>query len=143
MLIKIKTFSGETLYIPEEDYLNEVMYSDLEEREFAKTPQAIQKKILKYRGQAKYAQQLSGHPFNLESRIRGQYADAAYATARGNQHGLIQNSVAKDRQAEFQSHLRNRRQYLRENGNAPLTRLQELKNKRFLEARAKAREAGL
>ena len=27
MLIKIKTFSGETLYISEEDYLDEVMYS--------------------------------------------------------------------------------------------------------------------
>ena len=27
MIIKIKTFSGETLYIPEEDYLDEVMYS--------------------------------------------------------------------------------------------------------------------
>lgn len=35
MIVKIKTFSGETLYLPEEDYLNEVMYSDLEEREFA------------------------------------------------------------------------------------------------------------
>lgn len=34
MIIKIKTFSGETLYIPEEDYLDEVMYSNLEEREF-------------------------------------------------------------------------------------------------------------
>ena len=34
MIVKIKTFSGETLFIPEEDYLNEVMYSDLEEREF-------------------------------------------------------------------------------------------------------------
>jgi len=28
MIVKIKTFSGETLYIPEEDYLNEVMYSE-------------------------------------------------------------------------------------------------------------------
>lgn len=37
MIVKIKTFSGETLYLPEEDYLEEVMYSDLEEREFAKT----------------------------------------------------------------------------------------------------------
>ena len=27
MIVKIKTFSGENLYIPEEDYLNEVMYS--------------------------------------------------------------------------------------------------------------------
>ena len=36
MIIKIKTFSGETLYLPEEDYLNEVMYSDFEEREFSK-----------------------------------------------------------------------------------------------------------
>ena len=36
MIIKIKTFSGETLYIPEEDYLNEVMYSDLEERDYSK-----------------------------------------------------------------------------------------------------------
>ena len=35
MIVKIKTFSGENLYIPEEDYLDEVMYSDLEEREFA------------------------------------------------------------------------------------------------------------
>lgn len=35
MIVKIKTFSGETLYIPEEDYLKEVMYSEnLEEREF-------------------------------------------------------------------------------------------------------------
>ena len=36
MIIKIKTFRGETLYLPEEDYLEEIMYSDLEEREFAK-----------------------------------------------------------------------------------------------------------
>lgn len=36
MIVKIKTFSGETLYLPEEDYLDEVMYSDLEEREFAR-----------------------------------------------------------------------------------------------------------
>ena len=37
MIVKIKTFSGETLYIPEEDYLDEVMYSNfLEEREFAR-----------------------------------------------------------------------------------------------------------
>ena len=34
MIVKIKTFSGETLYLPEEDYLEELMYSDLEEREF-------------------------------------------------------------------------------------------------------------
>ena len=27
MIVKIKTFSGETLYLPEEDYLEEVMYS--------------------------------------------------------------------------------------------------------------------
>jgi len=27
MIVKVKTFSGETLYIPEEDYLDEVMYS--------------------------------------------------------------------------------------------------------------------
>lgn len=27
MIVKIKTFSGETLYLPEEDYLDEVMYS--------------------------------------------------------------------------------------------------------------------
>ena len=38
MIVKIKTFSGETLYLPEEDYLDEVMYSDLEEREFGKAP---------------------------------------------------------------------------------------------------------
>ena len=34
MIIKIKTFSGENLYLSEEDYLNEVMYSELEERNF-------------------------------------------------------------------------------------------------------------
>lgn len=28
MIVKVKTFSGETLYLPEEDYLEEVMYSD-------------------------------------------------------------------------------------------------------------------
>ena len=28
MIVKIKTFSGETLYLPEEDYLEEVMYSN-------------------------------------------------------------------------------------------------------------------
>ena len=27
MIVKIKTFSGETLYLPEEDYLDELMYS--------------------------------------------------------------------------------------------------------------------
>ena len=50
MIIKIKTFSGETLYLPEEDYLNEVMYSEnLEERGFARrdydglTPQQADK----------------------------------------------------------------------------------------------------
>lgn len=47
MLIKIKTFSGETLYIPEEDYLDEVMYSDLEEREFAKNSIRYTKKLMK------------------------------------------------------------------------------------------------
>jgi len=47
MLIKIKTFSGETLYIPEEDYLDEVMYSDLEEREFAKNSIRYTKKVIK------------------------------------------------------------------------------------------------
>lgn len=37
MIVKIKTFSGETLYLPEEDYLNEIVYSEnLEEREFTK-----------------------------------------------------------------------------------------------------------
>ena len=37
MIVKVKTFSGETLYIPEEDYLEELTYSDsLEEREFTK-----------------------------------------------------------------------------------------------------------
>ena len=46
MIVKIKTFSGETLYLPEEDYLEEVMYSDLEERKFAsvrKTKQLYKK----------------------------------------------------------------------------------------------------
>ena len=47
MIIKIKTFSGETLYIPEEDYLNEVMYSDLEEREFGKNSIRYTKKLMK------------------------------------------------------------------------------------------------
>ena len=47
MIIKIKTFSGETLYIPEEDYLNEVMYSDLEEREFGKNSVRYTKKLMK------------------------------------------------------------------------------------------------
>lgn len=32
MIVKIKTFSGETLYIPEEDYLDEVMFSDRDKR---------------------------------------------------------------------------------------------------------------
>lgn len=36
MIIKIKTFSGETLYLPEEDYLEEVMYSDKEEEKKSK-----------------------------------------------------------------------------------------------------------
>lgn len=36
MLIKIKTFSGETLYIPEEDYLEEVMYSEPSNEELVK-----------------------------------------------------------------------------------------------------------
>lgn len=40
MIIKIKTFSGENLYIPEENYLDEVMYSDFEERGFARVDQA-------------------------------------------------------------------------------------------------------
>lgn len=47
MIIKIKTFSGETLYLPEEDYLNEVMYSDLEEREFGKNSVRYTKKLMK------------------------------------------------------------------------------------------------
>lgn len=47
MIVKIKTFSGETLYIPEEDYLNEVMYSDLEEREFGKNSVRYTKKLMK------------------------------------------------------------------------------------------------
>ena len=47
MIIKIKTFSGETLYIPEEDYLDEVMYSDLEEREFTKNSIRYTKKLMK------------------------------------------------------------------------------------------------
>ena len=47
MLIKIKTFSGETIYLPEEDYLDEVMYSDLEEREFAKNSIRYTKKVIK------------------------------------------------------------------------------------------------
>ncbi len=41
MIVKIKTFSGETFYLPEEDYLNELMYSDLEEREFNKKQKAV------------------------------------------------------------------------------------------------------
>ena len=36
MIVKIKTFSGETLYIPEEDYLNEVMYSSAARRALTK-----------------------------------------------------------------------------------------------------------
>lgn len=36
MLIKIKTFSGETLYLPEEDYLEEVMYSNAARRAITK-----------------------------------------------------------------------------------------------------------
>jgi len=36
MIIKLKTFSGETLYIPEEDYLNEVMYSNAARRAITK-----------------------------------------------------------------------------------------------------------
>ena len=28
MIVRIKTFSGETLYLPEEDYLEELMYSN-------------------------------------------------------------------------------------------------------------------
>ena len=36
MIIKIKTFSGETLYIPEEDYLDEVMYSSAARRAITK-----------------------------------------------------------------------------------------------------------
>ena len=51
MIIKIKTFSGETLYLPEEDYLDEVMYSDLEEREFANKQQALYKRA--YQGLSK------------------------------------------------------------------------------------------
>ena len=47
MIVKIKTFSGETLYIPEEDYLDEVMYSDLEEREFGKNSVRYTKKLMK------------------------------------------------------------------------------------------------
>ena len=36
MIVKIKTFSGETLYLPEEDYLDELMYSDKEEEKKSK-----------------------------------------------------------------------------------------------------------
>lgn len=36
MIIKIKTFSGETLYLPEEDYLDEVMYSNAARRALTK-----------------------------------------------------------------------------------------------------------
>lgn len=54
MIIKIKTFSGESLYIPEEDYLDEVMYSEnLEEREFGKYGQEAAKNFFtKVRGRA-------------------------------------------------------------------------------------------
>lgn len=36
MIVKIKTFSGETLYLPEEDYINEVMYSEPSNEELVK-----------------------------------------------------------------------------------------------------------
>ena len=35
MIVKIKTFSGENLYLSEEDYLDEVMYSDMSKAEKA------------------------------------------------------------------------------------------------------------
>lgn len=36
MIVKIKTFSGETLYLPEEDYLEELMYSEPSNEELVK-----------------------------------------------------------------------------------------------------------
>ena len=54
MIVKIKTFSGETLYIPEEDYLDEVMYSNAQNKAAKKAWQAAQGKkflgILQPRG---------------------------------------------------------------------------------------------
>lgn len=36
MIVKVKTFSGETLYLPEEDYLEELMYSEPSNEELVK-----------------------------------------------------------------------------------------------------------
>lgn len=38
MIVKIKTFSGETLYLQEKDYLQELMYSDEEQQEETLSP---------------------------------------------------------------------------------------------------------
>jgi hypothetical protein len=50
MIVKIKTFSGETLYIPEEDYLQELMFSDGEvydEEEYEPELEKADKKAIK------------------------------------------------------------------------------------------------
>ena len=75
MLIKIKTFSGETLYLPEEDYLNEVMYSNAARRALTKPGKTAA--IIK--------QSVKGNRY-----YRGVTTDTAEALMHGNRQEAIQ-----------------------------------------------------
>lgn len=81
MIIKIKTFSGENLYLSEEDYLNEVMYSEnLEEREFAKED---------YQGLTRKGRQ------DLQKRR------STYAEQLGNTYRRTQKDISRIRPGEY------------------------------------------